>query len=105
MVLPQFGGQNAIGSYTGSIFESVGFSSTIGSIAVGIIEITTGILKVCFIDKFGRRPLLLVSAAGACLGFFFIGLSFSLQDFHFEEELTPFLGLIGVLVISHFNHR
>ncbi|PON85536.1 Major facilitator, sugar transporter-like [Trema orientale] len=102
MVLPQFGGQNAIGSYTGSIFESVGFSSTIGSIAVGIIEITTGILKVCFIDKLGRRPLLLGICSWGLFGFFLYWIVILLTDFHFEEELTPFLGLIGVLVMITF---
>ncbi|PON85538.1 Major facilitator, sugar transporter-like [Trema orientale] len=38
MVFPQFGGLSALGSYTSSILESIGFSSTIGSIAVGITE-------------------------------------------------------------------
>ncbi|PON97009.1 hypothetical protein TorRG33x02_073880 [Trema orientale] len=38
IVLLEFEGKNAIVSYTGSAFESVGFSSTIGSVAVRIIE-------------------------------------------------------------------
>ncbi|XP_024031459.1 sugar transporter ERD6-like 5 [Morus notabilis] len=98
----QLGGLGGISFYASSIIKSAGFSSEIGSIAVGTTEILSAILGVCFIDKFGRRPLLLISAAGTCFGSFILGLSFFLQGLHFGEKITPVLGLAGILVYFGF---
>ncbi|XP_024031434.1 sugar transporter ERD6-like 5 isoform X2 [Morus notabilis] len=103
VALPQFGGSGAVSFYTSSIFQSAGFSSRFGSVAVGTTQVLTAILGVLFIDKFGRRPLLLISAVGTCLGSLLIGLSFFLQDnLHFWERNSPVLSLIGVLVYVGF---
>ncbi|XP_023904687.1 sugar transporter ERD6-like 5 isoform X4 [Quercus suber] len=53
-------------------------------------------LGVILMDKSGRRPLLLVSAAGTCLGCLLVGLSFFVQDL----QTTPILALVGVLVYT-----
>ncbi|KAL8229390.1 hypothetical protein R6Q57_014290 [Mikania cordata] len=81
MVLQQFGGVNAIAFYANSIFISAGFSSSIGSIALVIVQIPFTVLGVLLMDVSGRRPLLMVSAAGTCLGCLFLGISFLLQVF------------------------
>ncbi|KAI7733703.1 hypothetical protein M8C21_020686 [Ambrosia artemisiifolia] len=98
MVLQQFGGVNAIAFYANSIFISAGFSSSIGSIALVIVQIPFTVLGVLLMDVSGRRPLLMVSAAGTCLGCLFLGISFLLQDLHEYKELSPILALVGVLV-------
>ncbi|KAM0067492.1 putative major facilitator, sugar transporter, major facilitator superfamily [Helianthus debilis subsp. tardiflorus] len=100
MVLQQFGGVNAIAFYANSIFISAGFSSSIGSIALVIVQIPFTILGVLLMDVSGRRPLLMVSAAGTCLGCLFLGISFLLQDLHEYKELSPILALVGVLVFK-----
>ncbi|KAK8633741.1 hypothetical protein V6N13_014579 [Hibiscus sabdariffa] len=98
MVFQQIGGLNGFAYYTSFIFESAGFPSSVGSIAVAVLQILMAILGVLFIDKFGRRPLLLISASGTCLGCVITGLSFFLQDFHASKDLTATLVIIGVLV-------
>ncbi|KAK1423684.1 hypothetical protein QVD17_18991 [Tagetes erecta] len=100
MVLQQFGGVNAIAFYANSIFISAGFSSSIGSIALVVVQIPFTTLGVVLMDVSGRRPLLMVSAAGTCLGCLFLGISFLLQDLQEYRGLSPILALVGVLVFK-----
>ncbi|XP_059435658.1 sugar transporter ERD6-like 5 [Corylus avellana] len=98
MVFQQLGGLNGFTFYTSVIFESAGFSSKLGTIAAAVVQIPMTVLGVLFIDRCGRRPLLLISVAGTCLGCFLTGLSFFLQDLQSGKELIPIFVLIGVLV-------
>ncbi|XP_027353368.1 sugar transporter ERD6-like 5 isoform X3 [Abrus precatorius] len=100
MILQQFGGVNGIAFYASSIFISAGFSGSIGTIAMVIVQIPMTTLGVLLMDKSGRRPLLLISASGTCLGCFFAALSFFLQDLHKWKEFSPILALVGVLVYT-----
>ncbi|KAL2511795.1 Sugar transporter ERD6-like 5 [Abeliophyllum distichum] len=88
MVLQQFGGVNAIAYYASSIFSSAGTGTT----AMVFIQVPMTLLGVLLMDKSGRRLLLLVSAAGTCLGCFLIGLSFLLQDLQLWKS-SPLLAL------------
>ncbi|KAG4122512.1 hypothetical protein ERO13_D11G271450v2 [Gossypium hirsutum] len=81
LMFQQFGGLNGFSYYASFIFESAGFPSTVGSIGVAVLQqIFMAIIGVLFIDKSGRRPLLLMSAGGSCLGRVITGLSFFLQE-------------------------
>ncbi|KAF3336953.1 sugar transporter ERD6-like 5 [Carex littledalei] len=101
MVLQQFGGVNAICFYASEIFVSAGFSSgNSGMIAMVIVEVPMTTLGMLLMDKAGRRPLLLVSAAGTCLGCFLVGLSFLSQDYQWAKDLNIILALTGILVYT-----
>ncbi|CAI8615500.1 unnamed protein product [Vicia faba] len=100
IILQQFGGVNGISFYASSIFVSAGFSRSIGTIAMVIVQIPMTALGVILMDKTGRRPLLLISASGTCLGCFLVSLSFFLQDLHKWKEFSPILALVGVLVFT-----
>ncbi|XP_076907557.1 sugar transporter ERD6-like 5 [Bidens hawaiensis] len=100
MVLQQFGGVNAVAFYVDSIFISAGFASSIGSVATVIVQVPFSLLGVLLMDVSGRRPLLLVSAAGTCIGCFLTGISFLLQDLHTNNRMSPILALVGVLVYT-----
>ncbi|KAA8545061.1 hypothetical protein F0562_019840 [Nyssa sinensis] len=100
MVLQQFGGANGIAFYASSIFASAGFSASVGTIAMAVVQIPLTILGVFLMDKSGRKPLLMVSAAGTCLGCFIAGLSFLLQDLQQWKTVTPILVLLGILVYN-----
>lgn len=77
MLLQNLTGINAINYYSPTILKSIGFSGTsVGLLATGVYGIvkmlTTVIFMVWFVDRFGRRPALLVGAAGAMVAMFYL---------------------------------
>uniref|UniRef100_N1QUI7 Sugar transporter ERD6-like protein 5 n=1 Tax=Aegilops tauschii TaxID=37682 RepID=N1QUI7_AEGTA len=101
MVLQQFGGVNAICFYASEIFVSAGFSSgNTGMLAMVAVQIPMTALGVLLLDKAGRRPLLMVSAAGTCLGCLLVGLSFLSKEHHWAKDLNVALALTGILIFS-----
>nr|XP_043608011.1 sugar transporter ERD6-like 5 isoform X2 [Erigeron canadensis] len=100
MILQQFGGVNAIAFYANSIFISSGFSSRIGTIALVVVQVPLTLIGVLLMDVSGRRALLMISAAGTCLGCFLTGMSFLLQGLQEYKVISPILALVGVMVFK-----
>ncbi|XP_058216478.1 sugar transporter ERD6-like 5 isoform X5 [Rhododendron vialii] len=100
MLLQQFGGSNGILYYASSIFEAAGCSASVGTTTMAIIQIPFTALNVLLVDRSGRRPLLMVSAAGTCLGNILVGLGFLFQGFQYSSELCAILVLSGILIYS-----
>ncbi|KAG5587595.1 hypothetical protein H5410_048029 [Solanum commersonii] len=104
MVFQQFGGINGICFYTGSIFESSGFPSDIGTIIYAIIQVPITALGAALIDRAGRKPLLLVSGTGLVIGCVLTGVSFYLklnclnQGHDIAIKVAPILAVTGILV-------
>jgi len=69
-VFQQFVGINVIFYYSTALWHSVGFneqdSMRITSIT-GVINILTTLIAIAFVDRFGRKPLLLVGSVGMTL--------------------------------------
>ncbi|XP_031404425.1 sugar transporter ERD6-like 5 isoform X3 [Punica granatum] len=100
MVLQQFGGTNGIAFYASSIFEDAGFPSKIGTVAMAIVQIPMAVVGVLLMDRTGRKPLLMVSAAGTCVGCFLVGFSFLLEDLQRWKTVAPSLVFIGILIYN-----
>ncbi|KAF5453949.1 hypothetical protein F2P56_023658 [Juglans regia] len=98
MVFQQLGGLNGFGFYASTIFESAGCSIKLGTIAAAVVQISMTAVGVFLIDKCGRLPLLLISAAGSCIGCLLTGFAFFLQDLQCGKDLVAMMVLIGVLV-------
>ncbi|GKV08920.1 hypothetical protein SLEP1_g20490 [Rubroshorea leprosula] len=102
VLLNQLGGSIAISAYASSIFEKAGFSTTVGTIVMSVVQIPMTIGSVLLMDKSGRRQLLMVSCSGTCFGCLLVGVSFLLQDVHWWKELTPVLVFIGLVIYNAF---
>lgn len=104
MVCQQFGGINGICFYTSSIFESAGFSSSLGTTIYAILQVVVTGLGAAVVDKVGRKPLLLVSGTGLVLGCVLPAISFYLKVHELALQAAPILAVTGILVyISSFS--
>ncbi|CAJ1906744.1 unnamed protein product [Sphenostylis stenocarpa] len=98
MVCQQLGGINGICFYVSSTFELAGFSATIGTITYACLQIVVTGLGAAFIDKAGRKPLLLLSASGMVAGSLFAAVAFYLKVHDVGVAAVPALAVTGVLV-------
>lgn len=65
--LQQFVGINVIFYYSSVLWRSVGFTeekSLLITVITGFINILTTLVAIAFVDKFGRKPLLLMGSIG-----------------------------------------
>ncbi|KAK9691844.1 hypothetical protein RND81_09G223700 [Saponaria officinalis] len=95
---PMLVGINGIVAYSRSIFESAGLSGVTGMVALSVTQLPSVVLGIFLTDKCGRRPLMMISSAGVCLGCLLTALAFTSQDHRFLDGFSPYIALIGILV-------
>ena len=94
-VFQQFVGINVVLYYAGDIFRSMGSgndSSLLQTIIVGIVNLTFTVVAIFTVDRFGRKPLMIIGAIA--MGVSMLALGFS---FHFNH--VGFLSLIFMLCL------
>jgi sugar porter (SP) family MFS transporter len=82
-ILQQITGINAILYYAPRIFERAGFEriSAIGqSTIVGLVNMLFTIVAILLVDKVGRKPLLLIAAAGMGVSQLLLGAAFKIEN-------------------------
>jgi SP family xylose:H+ symportor-like MFS transporter len=78
-VFQQFVGINVVLYYAGNIFRNMGAStnsSLLQTIIVGIVNLTFTVVAIMTVDKFGRKPLMIIGALGMAVSMLALGLSF-----------------------------
>ncbi len=78
-VFQQFVGINVVLYYAGNIFRNMGAStdsSLMQTIIVGIVNLTFTVVAIMTVDKFGRKPLMIIGALGMALSMTALGFSF-----------------------------
>ncbi|KAF5820500.1 putative major facilitator, sugar transporter, major facilitator superfamily [Helianthus annuus] len=98
MIFQQFGGINGICFYASSIFASAGFAADIGTITYAVLQVVVTTLNALFIDKAGRKPLLLVSVTGMALGCLLAAASFYMKTYQIALAAAPALAVTGILL-------
>jgi MFS family permease len=88
MLLQNLTGINAINYYSPTILQTIGYEGdSVALLATGVYGLvkmaTTVIFMVFFVDRFGRRPALLIGAVGAMIAMFYLaGYSAMSGSFH-----------------------
>jgi len=88
-ILQQITGINSVFFYAPMIFEQSGIgtdASFIQAILVGLTNLVFTVVAILFIDKFGRKPLLIAGMAGIALSMFLLAYGFNSATFTLTEE-------------------
>jgi MFS transporter, SP family, xylose:H+ symportor len=78
-VFQQFVGINVVLYYAGNIFRNMGHStdsSMIQTIIVGIVNLSFTVVAILTVDRFGRKPLMIIGGIGMAISMFALGFSF-----------------------------
>jgi sugar porter (SP) family MFS transporter len=107
-VLQQVTGINAIIYYANEIFAEAGFTTAEQQAkatlwAVGVVNVLATLIAVAWVDKFGRRPLLLTGLVGMGVSLGAVGLSFVAMDNTAETATSTTVGgIVTVLALVVF---
>lgn len=88
-VLQQATGVNAIYFYAPTIFEQSGIGTDAAfaqAVWVGVINVVFTLVSMAAIDRFGRKPLLLVGLAGVVLSMGLCGYGFAKASYQLDGE-------------------
>jgi len=98
-VFNQVSGINAIIYYAPRIFEMTGLgesSSLLSTAGIGLVNFLFTLLAIRFIDRIGRRTLMLIGSAGLIISLGIVSRAFFVQDF------TGFSVIVGLLMFIAF---
>lgn len=87
-VFQQFVGINVVLYYAPEIFRNMGSAtdtSLLQTIIVGAVNLTFTIIAILTVDRFGRKPLMIIGALGMALSMFALGLTFYYQIIGFSS--------------------
>lgn len=78
--IQQVTGINTIIYYAPTIFQLAGFhdasSSILATVGIGIVNVISTVFAIYYLDRLGRRPLLLIGLVGMCLSLIGLSLAF-----------------------------
>ncbi|WP_273276654.1 D-xylose transporter XylE [Maribacter polysiphoniae] len=82
-VFQQFVGINVVLYYAPEIFKSMGSGTDVAllqTIIVGAVNLIFTVLAILTVDKFGRKPLMIIGALGMALSMFALGTTFFMES-------------------------
>lgn len=98
----QFVGINVVLYYAPEIFKNMGSgtdTALLQTIIVGIINLSFTIVAITTVDKFGRKPLMIIGAVGMAFFMFALGFSFFFQKVGLGA-LIFMLGYVACFAVS-----
>lgn len=102
-VLQQVSGINVIMYYAPSIFKSAGSgasSALLQTAIMGLVNLTFAITAMFFVDRVGRKPLMIIGAAGTGLSLLLLAITFITN--HFQGYFVLFC-IMGYLAFFGFS--
>ncbi len=82
-VLQQVTGINVVLYYAPELFKNIGFDTEkalLQTIIVGLVNILFTVVAIWTVDRFGRKPLMIIGSAGMGLSLLALGLAFYFQQ-------------------------
>ncbi|WP_298537596.1 D-xylose transporter XylE [uncultured Algibacter sp.] len=82
-VFQQFVGINVVLYYAPEIFKSMGAGTDIAllqTIIVGVVNLLFTVLAITTVDRYGRKPLMIIGAIGMAFAMFALGTSFFMES-------------------------
>ena len=98
----QFVGINVVLYYAPEIFKNMGSgtdTALLQTIIVGIINLSFTVVAIMTVDKFGRKPLMIIGALGMAFFMFALGFSFFFQQVGIGA-LIYMLGYVACFAVS-----
>jgi SP family xylose:H+ symportor-like MFS transporter len=95
-VFQQFVGINVVLYYAGNIFRNMGAStdsSLMQTIIVGAVNLVFTVVAILTVDKFGRKPLMIIGSIGMAISMLALGTAFYTQQ-------VGFFALICMLIYT-----
>jgi SP family xylose:H+ symportor-like MFS transporter len=103
-VFQQFVGINVVLYYAGNIFRNMGAStdsSLMQTIIVGIVNLSFTVVAILTVDRFGRKPLMIIGSIGMAISMIALGLTFFLGNT--GGELTKGQGLTALIFMLTYT--
>lgn len=97
-VFQQFVGINVVLYYAGNIFRNMGAStdsSLLQTIIVGAVNLAFTVVAIMTVDKFGRKPLMIIGSIGMGVSMFALGMTFFMGQT--GGMLTPLQGYAALI--------
>lgn len=91
-IFQQFVGINAIFYYSTTLWKSVGFTenqSFTTSVITAVINVVMTFVAILFVDKIGRRPLLMTGSLGMFVGLLLAAVAFSQAEGSGDDVTLP----------------
>ncbi len=108
-VLQQFTGINAIIYYADKIFAAAGFGSPASQSlatlwAIGAVNVVSTFVAVVWVDRFGRKPLLLIGSVGMGVSLIVVGAMFEVMGTgaHGQPSSTTTTGVVTMVALIVF---
>ncbi|XP_066364866.1 sugar transporter ERD6-like 4 [Miscanthus floridulus] len=99
LVLQQLSGINGILFYASSIFKAAGLKdSDLDTFALGAIQVLATVVTTMFLDRAGRRILLIISSAGMTLSLLVVAIVFYIKDnVSHDSDLYNILSMVSLV--------
>ncbi|XP_015595543.1 facilitated trehalose transporter Tret1 [Cephus cinctus] len=97
-------GVNTLNLYTEIIMKRSGISMTPSTvvIVIGVVIVLAGMMSSIFVDRFGRKSLLIASSLGVAVTHALLGLHFLLLSIGYDSNDLTWLPIITMILLNVF---